>query len=393
MKAFLRGIDLEWQAIGREKAALLVLIAAVVFYGLAYPLPYAPQLYRDIPVVAVDADGSALSRQILRWADASEQIRIASDLPDMRAARDALERNHVLGIVEIPAGFEQKVLRGEAPAVGIYANAGYLLAYSEIGTTLSEVVLTLSATLQVGQLAQSGKPIDAALVEQAPLRIEVTRLFNPQGGYASFVVPAVMMVILQQTLLVGIGLLCQARNCDAPERMIVRIPWSLGRCVPYIGMYALHVVFILAVVFPLYALPHRGSLLTLFALLSLFLGASVLLALLISELFRDRDAVVPVLLFTSLPAVFLSGFSWPTEMIPTPLRWFAALLPSTPGVLGFVRIHQLGASLAEVRELILHLAGLCVIYLGLLAWITGNRTEPTCSSAQQRVSPGLRTGE
>lgn len=370
MNAFAQGIDLEWRALRRERAALSVLVAAVLFYGLAYPLPYAPQLYRDTPVAAVDADSSVLSRQLLRFADASEQVRIVGTWPDLRSARRALEGNQVLGIVEIPRGFERRVLRGESPAVGVFANAGYLLAYSEIGTTLTKVVQTLSATLQVGQLAQGGKPIGAALAEQSPLRVELVRLFNPEGGYAGFVVPAVMMVILQQTLLMGIGLLCQARQPDAPRKLIERIAWSLGRCVPYLGIYAVHVGFILGVVFPIYGLPHRGSVLAWCSLLFLFLSASVWLGLVISELFQNRDAVIPVLLFTSLPVVFLSGFSWPTEMIPAPLSWLAAALPSTPGVSGFIRAHQLGASLAELRTPMLHLAGLCLIYLSALAWVT-----------------------
>lgn len=376
MNAFAHGIDLEWQALHRERAALSVLVAAVLFYGLAYPLPYAPQLYRDIPLAAVDADRSALSRRLLSSADASEQVQIVGAWPDMRSARRALERNQVLGIVEIPRDFERRVLRGECPAVGVFANAGYLLAYSEVATTLTQVVLSLSATLQVGQLAQGGRPIGAAMAEQSPLRVELVRLFNLEGGYAGFVVPAVMMVILQQTLLIGIGLLCQARRPDAPRKLSERIAWSLGRCVPYLGLYAVHVVFILGVVFPLYGLPQRGSMPTWCSLLFLFLSASVLLGLLISELFRNRDAVIPVLLFTSLPVVFLSGFSWPTEMIPAPLRWLAAALPSTPGVSGFIRAHQLGASLAELRTPMLHLATLCLIYLSALAWITRPLSRP-----------------
>ncbi|MGH8235641.1 MAG: ABC transporter permease [Steroidobacteraceae bacterium] len=385
MNAFAHGVDLEWQALRRERAALSVLVAAVLFYGLAYPLPYAPQLYRDIPVAAVDADRSALSRQLLSWADASEQVRIAGTWPDMRSARSALERNQVVGIVEVPRDFERRVLRGESPAVGIFANAGYLLAYSEVGTTLTQVVLTLSATLQVGQLAQGGKPLGAAMVEQSPLRVELVRLFNPEGGYAGFVVPAVLMVILQQTLLIGIGLLCQARQPDAPRKLGERIARSLGRCVPYLGLYAVHVVFVLGVVFPIYGLPQRGSMLAVCSLLFLFLSASTLLGLVISELFRNRDAVIPVLLFTSLPVVFLSGFSWPAEMLPAPLRWLAAALPSTAGVSGFIRAHQLGASLTELRTPMLHLAALCVIYLAALAWVT----KPTAARPAPGRSPLL----
>ena len=366
MSAFRQGIDLEWHAVRREPISLLLLVAAVIFYCLVYPLPYAPQLYRDIPIAAVDADGSALSRKLLTWVDATQEARITRTSMSMDSARAALDRGEVLGIIAIPAQFERSVQRGESPVVGIYANAGYLLAYSELSTTLSNVVLTLSTMLQLNQSEEHGIPLFAAAAQQAPLRIDVVQLFDPQAGYANFVVPAVLMVILQQTLLIGVGLLCQARQGQAPREVLPGIGWALGRAAPYFLLYVVHFLFILWIVYPIYAVPHRGSPAVLSVVILLYLGASVLLALVLSELFKDKDAVLPVMLFTSLLIVFLSGFSWPTQMMPAPVRSLALLLPSTSGVPAFVRANQLGAHLFELRSPLLHLAGLCCLYLAVL---------------------------
>jgi len=390
MNAFRRGIDLEWRAIWREPAALLLLLAAVVFYSLAYPLPYAPQLYRDIPIAAVDADGSALSRQLLSWVDTTEDVKIIRTSMSMQSARAALERGEVLGIIAIPSQFERSVQRGDSPAIGIYANAGYMLAYSELSTTLSEVVLTLSTMLQLGKIGQRGTPLFAAIGQQAPLRVNVVQLFDPQSGYANFVVPAVLMVILQQTLLIGVGLLCQARHSQAPRDVLPGISWALGRTVPYLLLYAVHFLFILWVVYPIYDIPHRGSPPVLFVVMLLYLGASVLLALVLSELFEDPDTVLPVMLFTSLPIVFLSGFSWPTQMIPEPVRSLALLLPSTSGVPAFVRANQLGAHLFELRNPLVQLAGLCCLYLAVLALLQRRRHAFARSDEYTRQSTKLR---
>lgn len=372
MNALRAGIVYEWHALRAQPAALSVLVAAVLFYGLVYPLPYAPQVFYDVPVLAVDDDHSALSRHVLRAVDATEEIAVVRPASDLRAARAALMRGEAYGIIEIPAGFERRALRGEAPPIGVFANAGYLLPYSEIGRSASAVVMTQSAQIQVMSLAAQGKPVDAALAEQAPLRVSVTELFDPAGGYASFVVPTVLMVILQQTLLIGLGLLCQAHPATAPrpDRSGARTAWLIGRAVPYLAMYALQTALLLLAVYGLYGLPERGHPLDLLVFVPIYLLAAILLGLVLTESFHDSDAVIPVLLFTSLPVVFLSGFSWPREMMPTILQWLARLLPSTPGVEGFVRLNQLGGHLTDVAVPLANLCALCALYLIVLLWLT-----------------------
>ncbi len=372
VNALWAGIEYEWHALRTHPAALSVLVAAVLFYGLVYPLPYAPQVFRDVPILVVDNDHSALSRQVLRYLDATEQMAVVSSAADMRAARAALLRGEAYGIIEIPAEFERRVRRGEAPAIGVFANAAYLLPYSEIGRSSRAVVMTLSARTQVLSLAAAGKPLHAARAEQAPLRVSVTELFDPAGGYASFVVPTVLIVILQQTLLIGLGLLCQAHPATAPrpDRIAARTVWLFGRTVPYLAMYALQTAFLLWAVYGLYALPQQGHPLDLLVFLPIYLLAAILLGLLLTESFHDSDTVIPVLLFTSLPVVFLSGFSWPREMMPAILQWLARLLPSTPGVEGFVRLNQLGGHLTDVAVPLTNLGALCTLYLTVLLWLT-----------------------
>lgn len=371
MSAFLDGARYELDALRRAPGALVILAAAALFYGLIYPAPYSPQVYRDLPVYALDADGSALSREVLSRIDASADLRIAAGSSDRLAARRALERGDVLGIVEIPPDFQRQALRGEQPVVGVYANAGYLLAYSEVATAASEAVLETGAELGVAaETARSGVP-GRALAAQLPMGVQVTRLYDPAGGYASFVVPAVLVVILQQTLLIGLGLLCEARRegrARASDGWIADVARVFGRAAPWVGLYLLELLLLRWGVFALYDLPEAGSVWRVLPFMALFLLAATLFGLVLAERFRRSDDVIPLLLFTSLPIVFLSGFSWPTPLIPEPLQWLARLLPSTAGVEGFVRLNQLDAGWPDVGWPVLNLGGLVILFSGLLVW-------------------------
>lgn len=370
MSVFLAGIRFELDALRRAPGAIVILAVAALFYGLIYPAPYSPQVYRDLPVYAIDNDNSALSRDLLARIDASADLEITAGSPDRGAARAALERGEVLGIIEIPPEFQRHALRGESPTVGVYANAAYLLAYSEVATAASEAVLETGAELGIAaDTLRHGIP-GRALVTQVPLGFSAVRLYDPAGGYASFVVPAVLVVILQQTLLIGLGLLCEARRegRPAPAGWGARVVWVFGRATPWVVLYLLEVILLRGLVFWLYDLPQPGTLWHTLPFMALFLIAATLFGLSLAEGFRRSDDVIPLLLFTSLPIVFLSGFSWPTQLIPEPLQWLARLLPSTPGVEGFVRLNQLDAGFNDVRLPLINLLALVVLFSGLLVW-------------------------
>ena len=96
------------------------------------------------------------------------------------------------------------------------------------------------------------------------------------------------------------------------------------------------------------------------------------LPLTVAGLFRRREEAFVALLGTSIPFLFLAGFAWPVEAIPTPLRVVSWLVPSTPGIAGFLRVNQMGASLAEVAREWRGLWCLAALYL-LTAWAVEHR--------------------
>jgi len=111
VRAFLDAFRLEVRTIRGDAGALLVFIVAVLAYSVVYPLPYVPQVLRNVPVAVVDLDGSALSRRLTRMTDASELLR-TFNVSDIAAAEAAVRAGRAGAMLAIPRNFERDLLRG-----------------------------------------------------------------------------------------------------------------------------------------------------------------------------------------------------------------------------------------------------------------------------------------
>jgi ABC-2 type transport system permease protein len=373
MRGFLEALRLEGRVIRADSGALLILVIGVVAYSLFYPLPYLPQVLREVPVAIVDLDHSALSRQLARMTDATETVR-ARPVGSVAEAEALVRAGRAGGMLVIPRDFERTVVRGGQATVEAWGDASYFLVYRQTLTGMVQAAGTLSAGIEIRRLRAAGFSDARARAFRDPLPLALRPLWNPAGGYASYVVPGVLMLVLQQTLLIGLGLLGGTARERGPDPRLLAArgrrnlaPVLLGRSTAYLALSGANALWVFVVVFHLFRFPQRGDVLSLTLFLLPFLLAVILLGLAIAPRFRDRESAMQILLFTSLPAVFLAGFSWPVEAIPAALRWLSCLLPTTFGIAGVLRITQMGAPLGAVLREWAGLWALAALYFAL-AW-------------------------
>jgi len=363
----------EFREVLRNPAAILIFMAGLLVYSLVYPVPYMREVLRDVPVTVVDEDGTALSRKLIRWIDATEEIRLTEPALSRAEAFDRMARGETEGVIVIPRHFERNVLRSEQSWIGVYGDACYLLIYRQVSTGAFKAAATLSAGIEIRRFTAAGYTEKQARKRRDPLPVMIRPLFNPVGGYASYVVPGVLLVVIQQTLLVGIGVVSGSRIERAwlpmtAMRSIAGL--TLGRALAYVSIYSLYPLFYLAVVYRVYSLPFQGNPVAVMIFVIPFLFAVVFLGLTISMFFRTSETATPMLIYTSMPVIFLVGFAWPLEALPPFLRWLSALIPASSGVLGFIRLNQMGATLYEVRREWVMLWAICLLYFGTALWAT-----------------------
>jgi ABC-2 type transport system permease protein len=327
--------------------AFILLVVAPLIYGVFYPQPYLNQILRKIPIAVVDNDHSELSRRIVQMLDASGAVKVTVGANTLQQAHAALDRGEVFAVVGIPPETERDVLKGTTVHIPVYADATYLFIFRTLGNGISVAINTLSPQLAAGGARTDGSLVKATLASISPAEILLQPIFNPVGGYGSYIVPAAFVLILQQLLLVGASLLTVVALAQGAGGAFVSV---LGRGIAHLTIYlpALALYFIVLPHF--YGFSTLGQPLQLLALASIFVLATSFMAQAAGAWFRHPETPTLIFLGISLPQLFLTGFSWPREAIPKPVQAVGFIFPSDWAIDGIVRVDQLGASLWEVAS-------------------------------------------
>jgi ABC-2 type transport system permease protein len=336
----------EWRRVLGTRGAFALLFLAPLIYGIYYPQPYLNQILRKLPIAVVDNDLSDLSRQMVETLDASGALSVVVRARTLAEARAAIDRGQAFAAVDIPPDTERDVLKGITAHIPIYADATYLFVFRSTASGVATAISTLTSDLVSRGARSDGSLVKAKLASQSPADVLLQPIFNPVGGYASYVVPAAFILILQQTLLIGSAMLTR----EAVAKGGGAFAGVLGRGVAHLTIYLPAVALYLIVLPHIYGFSTLGHLPQLFALAALFLLATSFMGQAVGAWFTRPENATILLLATSLPQFFMAGFAWPREAIPEVAQAFGRLFPADTAIDALVRSNQLGASIWEVAH-------------------------------------------
>lgn len=370
-REFVNTLRHEYHFIFHDPGAILIIIGAIFIYSTVYSLAYEPQVLRDVPIAVIDHSETPASRELCRAMDATPNLHIAYEPTNMIDAKEMFMARKINGIVVIPADYEKKVLRGEKVNLAVYADASYFLMYRQVFFDITSSVLTTGAEIECLRLEAKGVPSVQAQTLSDPVGYKIENLYNPYGGYATFIMPAIIMVIIQQTLLVGIGLIggtwrergLYRSLIPHGEKRLSVLPLILGRSVVYLSIYTVSLLYVLGFHYKVFGYPMHASFLQIIAFLLPYLLSCIFMGIALSTVFRYRENSLLFLLFASIPFLMLSGASIPQESMPGWLFALGKAIPSSAAVDGFIRLQSMGATLSEVSTQLATLWILTFAYL------------------------------
>ena len=361
----------ELYAISHSLPVLLVLVGGIFLYGLLYNYMYAPNVVHEVPIAVVDHSQSGLSRQYIRWMDATPGVQVVHRTQEMPEAKRLMQQGKVYGILYLPRNLTQRLYDGYPAVYPVYASTDAFLYYETIEKANLEVMEAIDGAYRMSLIATQPVPNLVAAVTQSPVTVVGRALYNPTEGYGTYLIPSVLMIIIFQTLM----LLVAMRAGDEHRLRLLR-PYGRLHCTPlhaalslvcgksltYVILYVLFALFLLGILPLLFALPHWASVTSLALLLVPYLCSTSFMGLALSRWYTDAEAPVLLITFFSIGFIFLSGVSYPFELMPWYWQCAHYLIPAAPAVLAFVELSSMGATLQDVAPSIIALVLQSLVY-------------------------------
>lgn len=347
----------EFRAISTSYAVLLVLMGGIFVYGLLYNYMYAPNVVTKVPVAVVDNSHSSLSRQYIRWLNATPQVEIYAQAIDYHEAQEWMKQGKVQGILYLPYNFEDRVFQGQEAVFSLYATTDAFLYYEALQEASARVMLAINDAYRPDGTVFLPPQGLVAVAMAKPVNVSGTALYNYTEGYGSYLIPAVMMVIIFQTLLMVIGMVTGDEYQTGGIRAYLPFGngWGTatrivaGKTFVYCTLYAVFAFFLLGLLPYFFSIPNIGNGGDIVILLIPYLLATSFFGLAASRYFTDSEAPLLMIAFFSVGLIFLSGVSYPLELMPWYWRAVHYIIPAAPGTLAYIKLNSMGGSMADIR--------------------------------------------
>ena len=363
----------EFKTISGSFAIVLVLMGGIFMYGLLYNYMYAPDVVRNVPVVVVDNSKTELSREYIRLLNATPQVAVFVPVSFL-SAQELMKMDEAAGILYLPYDFTDRVSRGDESVFIMYETTNAFLNYLAMQEASAGSMLALNDRYRPEMVVFLPSQAAAQLSVAKPINVAGTALYNYTEGYGTYLIPAVLIVIMFQTLLMVIGMV-SGEERQFKLLQVYRPTFGqagrlvIGKTFVYMMLYAVFSLFLLGLIPLIFDLPDIGNVWNIIMLLIPFLMATSFFGLTASVIFTDSDAPLLMIAFFSVGLIFLSGVSYPLELMPWYWKLSHFLIPAAPATLAYVKLNSMGASMAEIHTEYVTLWVQCAVYFVLACWV------------------------
>ena len=368
----------EFRLVTKDVGVLLFFVFLPLVYPVIYTIIYNPEVVRQIRIAVVDESMSAASRDLIRKVSAQPAFDIYAIEPNMTDARRLMAEGKVFGIMQITPDYGKVLGRGEQAHVEFYSDMSLLLRYRTFVAALTDLQIEMISVVTGEKIEATGLASMAGGSGGLPVKSESNFLGDTEQGFASFVSPGIVILILQQSMILGITLLGgtsreRRRRYGYDPLAVPGVPVSAtvwGKALCYTVFYIPLTVYILRFIPEMFNLPHYGNPIDYYLFIMPMLLASAFMGLALNYFMKERESAFIIIVFTSVVFLFLSGLTWPRYAMSRLWLWLGDCVPAVWGVEGFIRINSNAATLPEVAGDYTALWILAAVYMLLACLVT-----------------------
>lgn len=341
VKRFLELIQREFKLFFNNKVLLMLFLGAPVLYGILIGHVYQQGKVTEMPVIVVDEDNSPLSSSFIDMLSDNESIRVAKVLPSLFDSKDVAIQHDATTIVHVPKGFASGVQQSRLPEVTVFVDGANTLTSNTALMAVNVCAMTMKAGIQIQAQMKRGVPAKVAAQQYEPFKTTIIKQNIRSGNYLYFMLPGVLITVLQQVLLLGLALSFSSEfEGNTFPDLVRKISNPIGLILVKILPYVLMSIGILLLYWGFgkyYRMPLHADLGRFMLCTFVFLLAVCFIGVLVSMILPSQLKSTEVLMVIATPAFILSGFTWPSSLMPGWVQGIANVIPSTH----YLRIFRL----------------------------------------------------
>lgn len=352
-----------------DHSILLTVLIAPLLYAFFLGSIYLNKDIDNIRFAIVDYDKSQSSRKIYQYINSTQKVDVIGYLDNYDDAVYKLKDLTIEGFLFFNEGFEKRLLDGEQQSVNLYLNTTRFLPSNDLNKIINDIFLEVASETRMLFYEKAGIHHAEAEKLMNPVSTTIYPIYNTTNSYGGFLLPGLFFLILQQTLLIGLGESFARDNQVGVLKMNVIqniSSYLLGKTTYYYILYISYLIFFIVVVFPFFKLNTPNEFLGIITVFILFVTSVMLLAFIFGMIIKSQIRIMEVLAFTSYPFFLLSGYSWPIESMPVIIQWFSYLIPTTPVMQAVTKLLVMQGSFIDVIPEIKHITVLLILYTILL---------------------------
>lgn len=359
----------EFKIVVHDPGLIIFFLFLPLAYPVIYSLIYNPELVRDVAVVVIDNDRSDLSRELVRNFDATQEAWVIGYAADLPEARKAMDNHDCYAILEIPEGFGRKIKNNEQGEAVMYCEMSLLLRYRGLLVASTNVAQAMGAEILTEKIDLVA-PLAETIVNGDLMPVKNVTMGNIEGGFDSFIMPGVLILILHQCIILASGMAGGAKRerpeligYDSFNEQPSVLMTMAGQMLCYITILLVPIIYLVHYVPLMFSFPMAGNLFEILMFLLPMVLACVGLGWCFQGIVWERESVFVLWVVTSVIFLFLSGLTWPRYAMPGIWMALSDCIPATWGIEGFIKMNTNGATLAQVRSCYINLWILAGVYI------------------------------
>ncbi len=358
----------ELRLTARDINIISIILLAPLFYSFFYGSIYINKVERKLPIVIYDEDMSQTTRTIAEHLNASQMINVTGYVNDFNSGIDKINSNQAYGMVYFPKGFEAGLKLYRGATVKTYLNTTRFLVSNDINIAINEVIINENADIKLKFFEKAGFSYGQAKELVEPVKYDVRPLFNTTESYGDFLIPGIFVLIIQQTLLIGLSeSVAKERELGTTGNLFELGKGNIfavinGKGLLFALIFGAFSLLFFTFNYLVFRINMYGNGAALFIFTFLLIAAAIYFSIFIASFFKKKILAVQFLTISTYPIFLISGYSWPKFAMPLWVQYIADLIPSTPYLAAFMRITKMGAGLGQTMPELIHLAILTILF-------------------------------